>query len=97
MPSKPPKPRSPSTPPQTTPDTRARLKTPQNAKLRFFLDGHSRIYVDLDGSCKDHHSGKPVPLFHVLRNQGTRAVSAFLVRCPKSLSPQERSRLKEKP
>lgn len=59
--------------------------------MNYFQLSGQRIYVDSPESCKDQHGKKDPPLFHLVRT-GKR--SPYLLRCPRSLSPEEREKLK---
>lgn len=58
--------------------------------MRYFLQGRSKHLVDDDGTCKDHHVKNPPPLFHIVRSP---KFSLIVVRCPRSLSPEEQKLL----
>lgn len=64
--------------------------------MRFFLDGHSRIYVDDDESCDKLHHGHGCMFHQRLILPAKKRMFTETIRCPRSLSPQERSKLKEK-
>ena len=58
-----------------------------------YLDyGCNHVRVDLPDSCHDQHDGRSAPLYHVVRSSGA---SATTIRCPKSLSPDEKKKLRE--
>jgi hypothetical protein len=59
--------------------------------MRFFLDGGKKVWVDDDDSCVQNHVRKDPPLFHLMRGSSS---TAFLARCPRTLSHEQRSRLK---
>jgi len=58
---------------------------------RYILERGRKVQVDSEASCAENHEPKDPPMFHVARSP---KFSPFLVRCPKSLTPEERSTLK---
>jgi len=61
------------------------------APYRYILERGQKVKVDHESSCHDQHEMKSPPMFHVARSE---KFSPFLVRCPRSLSPEERATLK---
>lgn len=58
--------------------------------MRYFMQGRTRHLVDDDGTCHDQHVKNPPPLFHIVRSPKH---SLIVVRCPRSLSPEEKAQL----
>lgn len=61
--------------------------------MNYFQLSGQRICVDDDGTCVEHERyDREIPLFHrvVILRRPTDTV-----RCPRSLSPEERKKLKE--
>ena len=70
----------------------ARQETvPTEEAMNFVQLAGQKILVDDEAQCASQHGKKDPPLFHLVRT-GKR--SPYLVRCPKSLSPEERKKLK---
>lgn len=60
--------------------------------MRYFLEGRNRHLVDDDGTCNEHHVKNHPPLFHIVRSP---KFSLIVVRCPKSLTEEERQNLND--
>lgn len=58
---------------------------------RTITERGQKVKVDHDGSCDEQHPSLSPPLFHVIRSEKS---TPWLARCPKSLTPSERERLK---
>lgn len=57
---------------------------------RVFTEHGRPVKVDFDGTCQEQHEMRQPPLFHVKRSETS---SAYLVRCPRSLTADERAKL----
>jgi len=62
-----------------------------STEYRVLVTGRDRQKVDFENTCGDQHDARNPPLFHVKRSETS---SAYLVRCPRSLTKEERARLK---
>ena len=75
---------------------RRRVPIPKATPMseRRYLPTEPKTYVDDEGSCHSQHSPKDPPLYHVIRSSSS---IPYIIRCPKSLSPDERQHLKTTP
>lgn len=59
---------------------------------KYFLDGHSRVYVDGEDGCKQH--GKDAPIFHLYKTEKGKNFYLTVIRCPRSLSHEEQAKIR---
>ena len=59
--------------------------------MRYIVEAGRKQPVDSDESCPDQHGKRNPPLYHIVQNA---THTPFVVRCPKSLSNEERKKLK---
>ncbi len=63
----------------------------EGVPYRKISERGQKVKVDFDGTCFEQHEMKNAPMFHIARSE---KFSPFLVRCPRSLTAEERSTLK---